>query len=41
MEKRIELRDGGSIPQVGFGTFLLTSDQCESSVLAALEAGYR
>jgi len=41
MDKRIELRDGGSIPQVGFGTYLLTSEQCESAVLAALGAGYR
>ena len=31
----------GSIPLVGFGTYLLTNEQCETAVLKALQVGYR
>ena len=31
---------GGSFPLVGFGTYLMTSEECESAVLCALRAGY-
>ena len=38
---RIPLSSGGSIPLLGFGTYLMTSEQCEVAVLKALQLGYR
>lgn len=35
------LNNGLKIPMAGIGTFLLTPDEAEASVLAALEEGYR
>ena len=35
------LNNGLSMPMAGIGTFLLTPDEAEASVLAALEDGYR
>lgn len=40
MEK-FKLSNGVEIPSVGIGTFLLTPDQAENSVYAALKDGYR
>ena len=40
MEK-IKLNDGREIPSVGIGTFLLSPDEAERSVLEALKDGYR
>ena len=40
MEK-IKLNDGGEMPSVGIGTFLLSPDEAEKSVLEALKVGYR
>ncbi|MCL2420116.1 MAG: aldo/keto reductase [Conexibacteraceae bacterium] len=37
----IELRDGVSIPQLGFGVFLVPAAETESAVAAALATGYR
>jgi 2,5-diketo-D-gluconate reductase A len=37
----IELRDGATIPQLGFGVFLVPAAETERSVALALEAGYR
>lgn len=37
----IDLPGGGTIPQLGFGTYKLTPDQTEAAVLAGLELGYR
>jgi diketogulonate reductase-like aldo/keto reductase len=41
IENKIKLLDGNSIPQLGFGTYLSEPDDCYSSVLYALECGYR
>ncbi|NNL18574.1 MAG: aldo/keto reductase, partial [Boseongicola sp.] len=35
------LNKNASIPAVGFGTYLITNDDCPSAVKAAIEAGYR
>lgn len=35
------LNNGVKMPMAGIGTFLLTPDEAEASVLSALEAGYR
>lgn len=35
------LYNGIEMPAVGIGTFLLTPDEAEASVLAALKNGYR
>ena len=35
------LNDGVKMPMAGIGTFLLTPDEAEASVLSALECGYR
>ena len=35
------LNNGVKIPMAGIGTFLLTSDEAEASVLSALQCGYR
>ncbi|MBQ6477406.1 MAG: aldo/keto reductase [Bacilli bacterium] len=40
MEK-FKLNDGREIPSVGIGTFLLSPDEAEKSVLEALKVGYR
>lgn len=37
----VTLNNGLKMPMVGIGTFLLTPDEAESSVLNALECGYR
>ena len=37
----IELRDGNTIPQVGFGVFQIRPTETEKAVIVALEAGYR
>ena len=36
-----KLNNGYSIPQIGFGVFQMTPDECESAVLEAFQAGYR
>ncbi len=35
------LNNGVKMPMAGIGTFLLTADEAEASVLSALESGYR
>ena len=35
------LNNGVQMPMLGFGTFLLSGEECESSVLTALRSGYR
>lgn len=35
------LNNGVKMPMAGIGTFLLTPDEAEASVLSALECGYR
>ena len=35
------LNNGVKMPMVGIGTFLLTPDEAEASVLSALKEGYR
>jgi 2,5-diketo-D-gluconate reductase A len=37
----IELHDGTTIPQLGFGTFKVPPEDTEATVLTALEVGYR
>lgn len=37
----VTLNNGIKMPMAGIGTFLLTPDEAEASVLAALENGYR
>ena len=37
----IELNNGVTIPQVGFGVFQVPEDQTQQAVEQALEAGYR
>lgn len=37
----VTLNNGVKMPMAGIGTFLLTSDEAEASVLSALENGYR
>lgn len=39
--KSIVLNNGIEMPVLGFGTFLMGGAECEHSVLAAIEAGYR
>ena len=40
--KTIKLNNGIEMPMLGFGTFQITdSNQCEESVIAAINAGYR
>ncbi len=41
MVPRIELNDGHSIPQLGFGTFVVDPNDTERVVSDALEVGYR
>lgn len=37
----IVLNNGIKMPAVGIGTFLMTPDEAEASVLSALKNGYR
>ena len=37
----IQLNNGVSMPMAGIGTFLLSPDDAEASVLSALKDGYR
>ncbi|MEV7633511.1 aldo/keto reductase [Microbacterium sp. NPDC089318] len=37
----LELNDGNTIPQLGYGVFLVPADEAERAVSEALEAGYR
>lgn len=37
----VTLNSGVKMPMAGIGTFLLTSDEAETSVLSALQNGYR
>lgn len=37
----IQLNNGVKMPTLGFGTFLNRDDECEKSVCAAIQAGYR
>jgi 2,5-diketo-D-gluconate reductase A len=37
----IELNDGNTIPQLGFGVFQVPPEETKDAVVAALEAGYR
>lgn len=37
----VTLNNGMKMPMAGIGTFLLTPDEAEASVLIALEKGYR
>src|SRR5690606_40946294 len=37
----VEFNDGNSIPQLGYGVFLVPADAAERAVSDALEAGYR
>ncbi|OWY60512.1 oxidoreductase, partial [cyanobacterium TDX16] len=37
----VELNDGTSVPQVGFGVYRVPSDEARSVVAEALSAGYR
>ncbi len=39
--KEIELYNGVRIPQIGFGTFQIEIDEVESTLLKAIEKGYR
>lgn len=41
MQEYITLNNDVKMPMVGCGTFLLTPDEAETSVLSALQAGYR
>lgn len=41
MARTIELSDGSTIPQIGFGVWQVKPDETEAAVAAALEAGYR
>ena len=40
-QKWITLNNGVEMPMAGIGTFLLSPDEAEASVLSALESGYR
>ena len=37
----VTLNTGARIPALGFGTYLMTGDECREAVLAALRSGYR
>lgn len=36
-----KLNNGYEIPQIGFGVFMMSPEECEKAVLEAFEAGYR
>lgn len=40
-QKYVRLNNGVEMPMAGIGTFLLTPDEAEASVLSALQCGYR
>lgn len=40
-QKYVKLNNGVEIPMAGIGTFLLSPDEAEASVLSALQGGYR
>lgn len=40
-QKYIKLNNGMEMPMAGIGTFLLTPDEAEASVISALQTGYR
>ena len=40
-QKYIKLNNGVEMPMAGIGTFLLTPDEAEDSVISALQSGYR
>ena len=40
-QKYIKLNNGVEMPMAGIGTFLLTPDEAEASVISALQSGYR
>lgn len=40
-QKYIKLNNGVEMPMAGIGTFLLTPDEAEASVICALQSGYR
>lgn len=40
-QKYVKLNNGVEMPVAGIGTFLLSTDEAEASVLSALECGYR
>lgn len=37
----VTLNNGVQMPAIGFGVFMMQPEECEASVLAALESGYR
>ena len=41
MMEYISLNNGVKMPMAGIGTFLLSPDEAEASVLSALKCGYR
>ena len=41
VEKMIRLNSGYEMPLIGIGTFMMTPDEAENSVLNALQSGYR
>lgn len=40
-QKYVKLNNGVEMPVAGIGTFLLSPDEAEASVLSALQGGYR
>ncbi len=40
-QKYVKLNNGAEMPVVGIGTFLLSPDEAEASVVSALQDGYR
>ena len=40
-QKYVKLNNGVEMPMAGIGTFLLSPDEAEASVLSALQGGYR
>jgi 2,5-diketo-D-gluconate reductase A len=41
MDTSIPINGGEKMPQIGFGTYLMSSEQCEEACLTALKMGYR
>ena len=37
----VKLNNGVEMPMAGIGTFMLSPDEAENSVISALQAGYR
>lgn len=40
-QKCVKLNNGVEMPVAGIGTFMLSPDEAEASVLSALQGGYR